>query len=71
MRIMDGLFAFPFILLSLLLVTILGSGVFNVILAIAVGNVPRFARGVRSKVIVAKTRSSATSSACWELPRCA
>lgn len=54
MRIMDGLFAFPFILLSLLLVTILGSGVFNVILAIAVGNVPRFARVVRSKVIVAK-----------------
>lgn len=54
MRIMDGLFAFPFILLSLLLVTILGSGAFNVILAIAVGNVPRFARVVRSKVIVAK-----------------
>lgn len=54
MRVMDGLFAFPFILLSLLLVTILGSGVFNVILAIGIGNVPRFARVVRSKVIVAK-----------------
>ena len=54
MRVMDGLFAFPFILLSLLLVTILGSGAFNVILAIGVGNVPRFARVVRSKVIVAK-----------------
>ena len=51
---MDGLFAFPFILLSLLLVTIFGSGVFNVILAIGIGNVPRFARVVRSKVIVAK-----------------
>ena len=47
MRVMDGLFAFPFILLSLLLVTILGSGVFNVILAIGIGNVPRFARVVR------------------------
>lgn len=44
MRIMDGMFAFPFILLSILLVTILGSGVFNVILAIGIGNVPRFAR---------------------------
>lgn len=54
MRIMDGLFAFPFILLSILLVTILGSGVFNVILAIGIGNVPRFARVVRSKVMVAK-----------------
>ena len=54
MRIMDGMFAFPFILLSILLVTILGSGVFNVILAIAIGNVPSFARIVRSKVIVTK-----------------
>lgn len=54
MRIMDGLFAFPFILLSILLVTILGSGVFNVILAIGVGNVPRFARVVRSRVMVVK-----------------
>lgn len=54
MRIMDGMFAFPFILLSILLVTILGSGVFNVILAIGIGNVPQFARVVRSKVIVTK-----------------
>ena len=54
MRIMDGMFAFPFILLSILLVTILGSGVFNVILAIGIGNVPRFARVVRSKVMVTK-----------------
>lgn len=54
MRFMDGMFAFPFVLLSILLVTILGSGPFNVILAIAIGNAPRFARLVRSKVIVAK-----------------
>ena len=54
MRIMDGMFAFPFILLSILLVTILGSGVFNVILTIGIGNVPRFARVVRSKVMVTK-----------------
>ena len=54
MRIMDGMLAFPFILLSILLVTILGSGVFNVILAIAIGNIPSFARIVRSKVIVTK-----------------
>lgn len=54
MRIMDGMFAFPFILLSILLMTILGSGVFNVILAIAIGNVPYFARIVRSRVMVVK-----------------
>ena len=34
--------------------TILGSGVFNVILAIGIGNVPQFARVVRSKVMVTK-----------------
>ena len=54
MRIMDGLLAFPSILLSILLVTALGSGVFNVILAIAIPNIPGFARVVRSKVIVVK-----------------
>lgn len=40
--------------IGILLVTILGSGVFNVILAIGIGNVPRFARVVRSKVMVTK-----------------
>lgn len=60
MRIMDGLFAFPFILLALLLVTALGSGVFNVILALGISNVPRFARVVRSKVIVVKNEEYCT-----------
>lgn len=54
MRCVDGMFAFPFILLSILLVTILGSGVFNVILAIGIGNVPGFARIVRGQVIITK-----------------
>lgn len=60
MRIMDGLFAFPFILLALLLITALGSGVFNVILALGISNVPRFARVVRSKVIVVKNEEYCT-----------
>ena len=55
MRVMDGLFAFPHILLSILLMTILGSGVFNVILAIGIGMIPRFARIIRSKVLVTKS----------------
>lgn len=54
MRIMDGMFAFPFILLAILLVTVLGNGTFNVILAIGISNVPSFARVVRGQVIVAK-----------------
>ena len=54
MRIMDGMFAFPFILLSILLMTVLGDGLFNVILAIGIADVPRFARTVRGQVIILK-----------------
>lgn len=54
MRIMDGMMAFPFILLSLILMTILGQGTVNVIIAIGVANVPNFARVVRGQVHVVK-----------------
>ena len=54
MRIMDGMMAFPFILLSLILMTILGTGTLNVILAIGIANVPNFARVVRGQVHVVK-----------------
>lgn len=56
MRIMDGMFAFPFILLAILLVTILGGGLVNVILAIGISTVPRYARLVRGQVHIVKTR---------------
>ena len=36
MRIMDGMLSFPFILLAIILMTVLGSGLFNVILAIGI-----------------------------------
>lgn len=55
MRIMDGMFAFPFILLSIFLMTIFGSGLPNVILAIGIANVPKFARVVRGQVAILKT----------------
>lgn len=54
MRIMDGMFAFPFILLSIFLMTIFGSGLSNVILAIGIANVPKFARVVRGQVVILK-----------------
>lgn len=56
MRIMDGMMAFPFVLLSIILMTILGSGVPNVILAIGIANVPNFARIVRGQVHIVKTQ---------------
>jgi peptide/nickel transport system permease protein len=62
MRIMDGMFAFPFILLSIILMTILGSGVFNVILAIGISNVPSFARIVRGQAHVVKNEEYCTAA---------
>ncbi len=54
MRLMDGMLAFPFVLLAIILMTILGSGLQNVILAIGIGNVPTFARVVRGQVHIVK-----------------
>ncbi len=54
MRIMDGMFAFPFTLLAILLMTALGSGVRNVIFAIGIANIPYYARITRGQVLIVK-----------------
>lgn len=54
MRFMDGLFAFPFILLAITLMTVLGQGLFNVILAVGIANIPGFARVIRGQVLSVK-----------------
>lgn len=54
MRTMDGLFAFPFILLAITLMTVLGQGLVNVVVAIGIANIPGFARLVRGQVLSVK-----------------
>ncbi len=54
MRFMDALSAFPFILLAITLMTVLDTGLMNVIVAIGVGNIPGFARMVRGQVLSVK-----------------
>lgn len=54
MRVNDVLFAFPSILLALVFVSILGSGKYNVILALGIAFIPSFARIVRSEFIRCK-----------------
>jgi dipeptide transport system permease protein len=56
MRLMDLILAFPSLLLALVLVTILGPGLFNAMLAIALVLQPHFARLVRAAVMAEKTR---------------
>jgi peptide/nickel transport system permease protein len=54
MRMMDVLFAFPAILLALLVVTILGAGMNNTAFAIAIVYTPIFARVARGPVLSLK-----------------
>jgi peptide/nickel transport system permease protein len=52
MRIMDGLMAFPGIILAIALMASLGPSLINVIVALGVVQIPRVARVVRSAVLV-------------------
>ncbi len=54
MRVMDGLFAFPVIFLAIATMTVLGFGVANVIVAVAVGLVAPFARVTRGDVLAVR-----------------
>ena len=54
MRVCDVLFAFPGILLAIGIVAILGGGMFNVIIAVAIFSIPTFARLVRGNTLVLK-----------------
>jgi peptide/nickel transport system permease protein len=53
-RVMDVFFAFPVIVLALAVVAVLGTGVGNVILAIAAPMVPRCARVVRASALAVR-----------------
>jgi len=54
MRLCDVLFAFPGILLAIGIVAILGGGMFNVIIAVAIFSIPTFARLVRGNTLALK-----------------
>lgn len=56
MRLMDILLAFPSILLAIVVVTILGQGLTNAMLAVGIVYVPQIARVVRSAVISVRER---------------
>jgi peptide/nickel transport system permease protein len=51
MRVMDVLLAFPSLLLAIAIVTVLGPGLINALLAIGIVSIPAYARVVRSSVI--------------------
>lgn len=54
MRIMDMLLAIPGILLAVAIVSVLGPGLRNLMIAMSISNIPRYARLVRSSVLTVK-----------------
>jgi dipeptide transport system permease protein len=62
MRVMDIILAFPSLLLALVLVAILGPGLFNAMLAIALVLQPHFARLTRGAVMAEQNREYVTAA---------
>ncbi|MEO0563979.1 MAG: ABC transporter permease subunit, partial [Chloroflexota bacterium] len=62
MRIMDVLMAFPSLLLAIAIVTILGPGLLNALIAIAIVSIPQYARIVRASVLSIKEQEFVTAS---------
>jgi peptide/nickel transport system permease protein len=62
MRIIEVLMTIPGILLALAIAAAIGPSLFNVVLAIAAGTIPRYARVMRSQVLSVKNRAFVTAS---------
>ena len=54
MRIMDAMLSFPMLILALSIIAILGTGIRNAMMAIAIVNIPNFCRVVRGQVLSVK-----------------
>ncbi|SDJ13084.1 ABC transporter permease [Natribacillus halophilus] len=61
MRILDLMFAFPNILLALLIVAILGPSIVNTIIALSIWAIPSIARILRSRVLTVKKQEFITA----------
>ena len=62
MRVMDIILAFPSLLLALVLVAVLGPGLFNAMIAIALVLQPHFVRLTRASVMAEKQREYVTAA---------
>lgn len=62
MRVMDALLAFPAIILALAIVAILGTGFYQLMVAIGITSVPLYSRLVRSQVLSLKQQDFVTAA---------
>lgn len=65
MRFVDILMAVPSALLAMAIITALGNGVGNLVLALAISNIARFARIVRSSVITLRNVEYVEAAKCY------
>jgi peptide/nickel transport system permease protein len=68
MRFMDIFMAFPAILLAIIIVTIMGSSLTNLMIAIGLVTVPQYARLVRGQVLKIKQQEYVVSASAIGLP---
>jgi peptide/nickel transport system permease protein len=61
MRVMDVLLAFPALLLAIAIVTVLGPGIVNALIAIAIVEIPAYARVARASVLSTKGNEFVTA----------
>lgn len=61
MRVMDVLLAFPYLLLAIAVVAVLGPGLMNALLAISIVSIPGYARIARASVLAVKEMDYVTA----------
>ena len=64
MRLVDTMLAFPFLLLGIALLAILGTGTSQVALALGIANIPVFARIARAQLLTEKERDYVLAARC-------
>lgn len=65
MRIVDMLMSVPSALLAMAIITALGNGVWKLVLALSIGQIPRFARMVRSSVLTLRNMEYVEAAKCF------
>ena len=70
MRFMDVILGFPSLLLAIAIVAVLGPGLRNALLAIAIVSMPGYARVMRAQVLSMKESDYVPLRAPWEHHRC-
>jgi peptide/nickel transport system permease protein len=68
MRVVDVMLAFPYLLLAMIVVAILGPSIFNAMIAVGLVNVPQYARLVRGCVLSVRTAEYVSAAQALGIP---